>query len=148
MSIETKLKDDLKDAMRNKNTIKKNVITMIKADIQNESIELKRDLTDDEILTIIGRKLKQTKDALIDFHKAERDDLIVQAEIEIRILESYLPKQLSAVEIELIVEETIQEVGITQKANKGVLMKHLMPKVKGKADGKLVGQIVDKLLEG
>jgi hypothetical protein len=149
MSIQELLQEDLKIAMKNKDLIKKQVVIMIKSDIKNLSIDLKRDLEDVEVIEIISRKVKQTRDAMVEFGKAGRIDLLAQSEDEIRILESYLPQQMNEMEIEELVATVINELttsGLT--INKGSIMKVVAPLVKGRADGKMVSKIVDQFLEG
>jgi hypothetical protein len=142
-----KLNDDLKQAMKDKDKNRKNVITMIKAAVKNKSIDLKRDLTDEEIIEIVAKQSKQTREVFLEFISAKRFDLATQAEDEIKILDNYLPKQLTEEELNVIVSEIVKNMTDGAR-NIGNVMKELAPKVKGKADGKLVNQIVKKELEG
>ena len=114
---------------------------------KNLEIYLKRDLDDNEVLDILSREIKQRKDALQEFGKVGRDDLVANAEAEIEILIQYLPAQLTEEEIKVIVQQTIQETGASSKAEMGKVMTALMPKVKGRADGKLVNQAVQQFLQ-
>ena len=115
---------------------------MIRAAILQVEKDNKVELGDAEIQEIIAKQMKQRRDALDEFKKAERDDLIAQTEAEMRVIEAYLPKQLTQEEIEAIVDETIKETGAESAKDMGKIMGALMPKVKGLADGKLVNQIV------
>ena len=99
-----------------------------------------------QVIEIIAKQLKQRRDGLAEFEKAQRDDLIQQAQAEIAIIESYLPTQLTLDEIKVIVDETIQETGAKDIKDMGKVMGALMPKVKGRADGKLVNQAVKEKL--
>lgn len=133
--------------MKAKDTVKKSTVTMIRAAILQVEKDNKVELGDAEIQEIIAKQMKQRRDALDEFKKAERDDLIAQTEAEMRVIEAYLPKQLTQEEIEAIVDETIKETGAESAKDMGKIMGALMPKVKGLADGKLVNQIVREKLQ-
>ncbi len=150
MSDQTSLKDrlqaDLKASMKAKDKIRKNTITLIRAEIKQIEIDKRTDLDDAGVLDVLAKALKQRRDALADFEKGGRQDLIDQTNAEIAVIEEYLPRQLTDDEIEKIVDETIEETGVTSKKEMGKLMKVLMPKFKGVADGKKVSAIVGKKL--
>lgn len=146
MSLLGKLNDDMKQAMKDKDKLKLSVIRMVKSSVKNEEINQGKELTDDQVLALLNRELKQRRDSLQEFEKAGRDDLAEQNRAEIEVLLQYLPKQLDEAEIRLIVEETIGQVGAASKKDLGKVMGALMPKVKGKADGNLVNKIVQELL--
>ena len=133
--------------MKAKDTVKKSTVTMIRAAILQVEKDNKVELGDAEIQEIIAKQMKQRRDALDEFKRAERDDLIAQTEAEMRVIEAYLPKQLTQEEIEAIVDETIKETGAESAKDMGKIMGALMPKVKGLADGKLVNQIVREKLQ-
>lgn len=147
MNLNERLSADVKQAMRNKEKFKLTTLRMITAAVKNQEIELKRPLTDEEMLTIIGREIKQRKDSLQEFTKAGREDLIQDCAAEIEIISVYLPKQLTEEELKVIVQQTIQETGASSKAEMGKVMTALMPKVKGLADGKLVNSLVQQFLQ-
>jgi uncharacterized protein YqeY len=147
MNLSERLNEDMKNAMRSRDKFRLSTIRMIRATIKNLEIDLKRTLDDSEVLDILGREIKQRKDALKDFEKAGRDDLVANVILEIDIVGEYLPAQLSEEEIKVIIQQTIQETGVSSKAEMGKLMSALMPKVKGLADGKLVNQWVQQLLQ-
>ncbi|WP_028595871.1 GatB/YqeY domain-containing protein [Paenibacillus assamensis] len=147
MDLSLRLSEDMKQAMKSKDKFKLSTIRMVRSAIQNIEIESKRTLNDDEVLEILGREIKQRKDALHEFEKANRFDLVDNLKLELDILLEYLPAQLSEEEIKAIVRETIQETGATSKADMGKLMAALMPKVKGRSDGKLVNSIVQQHLQ-
>lgn len=136
----------MKVAMKNKEKNKLSVIRMVKSSIQNESIKVGHDLTEEEELTVLTREVKQRKDSLLEFEKAGRSDLVQNLDEELSILSVYLPKQLSEEEVEQIVQEVISETGASSKKEMGKVMGALMPRVKGKADGGLVNRIVQKNL--
>ena len=147
MSLKEELMEDLKTSMKNKDSIRKNTITMVRAAIKQKEIDEKIELDDEAILEIISKQLKEKKNAIKDFKKGERQDLVELTEKEIEILLEYLPKQLTEEEIEKIVRETIEEVKANSMKDIGIIMKSVMPKVKGRADGNTVNKIARKILE-
>ncbi|MGM8213517.1 GatB/YqeY domain-containing protein [Virgibacillus sp. W0430] len=143
MTISDRLNEDMKQAMRDKNKEKLSVIRMIKASLQNELIRTGEEtLSGDSELSILSRELKQRKDSLQEFKSAGRDDLVQKLEVELSIVENYLPTQMTKDELELIVKQTITEVNATSKQDIGKVMSAIMPKVKGKADGSLINKMV------
>jgi|SRR5690554_672281 len=147
MSLSERLNDDMKQAMRNQDKFRLSVIRMVRSSIKNVEIDLRRSLEDNEVLDILNRELKQRKDSLQDFEKAGRDDLVEPLKVELKIIAEYMPTQLTEDEITVIVKQTIQDTGATTKAEMGKVMGALMPKVKGRSDGKLVNQVVQQLLQ-
>ncbi|APT50255.1 MULTISPECIES: GatB/YqeY domain-containing protein [Bacillus] len=147
MSLLEQLNSDMKLMMKNREKDKLVVIRMVKASLQNEAIKLKKDsLTGDEELTVLSREIKQRKDSLHEFSKANRLDLVDKVQKEIDILDVYLPEQLSEEELQTIVKETIAETGASSKADMGKVMSAIMPKVKGKADGAVINRLVSEQL--
>ncbi|UYO34510.1 GatB/YqeY domain-containing protein [Bacillus zhangzhouensis] len=147
MSLLEQLNSDMKLMMKNREKDKLLVIRMVKASLQNEAIKLKKDsLTGDEELTVLSREMKQRKDSLHEFSKANRLDLVDKVQKEIDILAVYLPEQLSEEELQTIVKETIAETGASSKADMGKVMSAIMPKVKGKADGAVINRLVSEQL--
>ncbi|AOF49083.1 GatB/YqeY domain-containing protein [Tetragenococcus halophilus] len=146
MTLLTKLNDDMKAAMKGKDKKSLQVIRMLKASLQNEKINLGRDLTDEEELAIISREMKQRRDSLAEFEKVGRDDLAEKTKSEIAIVERYLPAQLTEDEIFQIVSQAIEQTGASSPKEFGKVMGVVMPKVKGKADGNQVNAIVKELL--
>jgi len=147
MSLLERLNSDMKQAMKNKEKEKLSVIRMLKAAVQNEAIKLGKDgLTNDEELTVLSREVKQRKDSLQEFKNAGRDDLVEKIQNELTYVNAYLPEQLSEDELREIVQQTIEEVRAASKADIGKVMGAVMPKVKGKADGSIVRNIVQQQL--
>ncbi|GAA4858315.1 GatB/YqeY domain-containing protein [Paenibacillus vulneris] len=146
MSLSDRLNEDMKLAMKSQDKFKLTVIRMVRAAIKNIEIDQRKTLDDQEVLDVLSREIKQRKDSLQEFEKAGRDDLAETVKAEIEILMEYLPQQLSEEEVKAIVQQTIQEVGASSKADMGKVMGALMPKVKGRADGKIVNQAVQQLL--
>ena len=147
MSLKQKLQEDLKSSMKNKDTNKKSVITLIRASIKQYEVDNRVELGDEEIVDLIAKQLKQTRDSREEFAKAGRDDLVSKAEAEIEVLKEYLPQQLSEEELNEIVISTISEVGATSMKDMKNIMSSIMPKVKGRADGKLINELVKKNLQ-
>lgn len=147
MSLKNKLMEDLKLSMRNKDTIRKNTITMVRAAVKQKEVDERKEITDDEIIDIISKQFKEKRAAIDEFRKGNRDDLIEQTEKEMDILLEYLPEQLGEEEVEEIVRETIEEVNATSMKDMGLVMKTVMPKVKGRTDGNIVSNIVRKILK-
>jgi len=148
MSLKQVLLDDLKTAMKEKDNIRKNVITMVRAGILQVEKDKKVELDDEGVLEVIAKAVKQRKDSLPEYEKSNRPDLVENLKREIDILMSYLPQQLSEDELDNIVTQTIYEVGAQSAKDMGLVMKALMPKVKGRADGRLVNELVKKHLSG
>jgi uncharacterized protein YqeY len=147
MSLKDKLMEDLKSSMKNKDTIRKNTVTMVRAAVKQREVDERIELTDEDILEIISKQLKEKKMAIEEFKKGSRQDLVDTTESEIEILLEYLPEQLNEEEVERIVKETIEEIGATSIKDIGLVMKSTMPKVKGRADGNMVNRAVRKLLK-
>ena len=146
MSLKEKLQEDLKSSMKNKDTVKKSVVTLIRAAIKQHEFDNRVELADDAIIDIISKQLKQRKDSLAEFVKANRDDLVEETKSEIQVLEGYLPQQLSEEELEKIVIETIAEVGATSMKDMGKIMATIKPKTAGRADGRKINELVKKNL--
>jgi len=145
MSLKELLIQDLKTAMKNGDTASKTAIQMARAAVLQVEKDRKVILDDNDIVEIIAKEVKKRVDTLPDFERSGRQDLIDNLKAEIEVLKKYLPQQLSEAEIEEIVKKVISSLGATS-ANIGKVMQALMPETKGKADGKLVSQIVKKLL--
>lgn len=145
MSLKEKLMEDLKDSMKSKDTIKKNTITMVRAAIKQKEVDERIEVSDEAIVDIISKQLKEKRMAIEDFEKGQRQDLVELTEKEIEILLQYLPKQLSEDEVEEIVVETIKEINATSLKDIGIIMKAVMPKLKGRADGNIVNKIIRKV---
>lgn len=133
-------------ALKEKDTVKNKVITLLLSGLTYKHKELGRDCTEQECLDVIAKELKQEREAL-DLSKG-RADKVAELEAEIAILESYLPKQMSAEEVAAVVTELVAQAGLeTTVKNKGMIMKTVMGELKGKADGKVIGAAVDALLK-
>lgn len=148
MSLKEQLFADLKTAMKEKDTLKKDTVQLIRSGILQFEKDNKVELDDEGVMEIITKQLKSRRDSLPDFVKSGREDLIEKLNKEIEILLSYLPEQLSEDEIAKIVEEAIAETGAASVKDMGKVMGIVNPKLKGRADMKVVGALVKKLLQG
>lgn len=146
MSLLEQLTNDMKEAMKAKDKVTLGVVRMVKSSVSNEQIKLGHDLTADEELAVLSREMKQRVEELESYKDADREDLAEEIQGQIDVLKRYMPEQMSEEAVVAVVKETIAEVGASSKADLGKVMGALMPKVKGKADGKLVNQTVQSLL--
>lgn len=142
MSLSDEIMADMKQAMKDRDKIKLNTVRMIKSALMNEKIKLGHDLNADEELIVLNREKKQREESIEEFAKGKRDDLVDATKKELTVVESYMPKPLSKDELNKIVAETIQEVDAKGKSDFGKVMKALMPKIKGRADGKEASALV------
>lgn len=145
--LEKKINDDLKGAMKEKKTIRIETLRMLKAEIKNVTISKKgTSLEDKDVFQIISKQIKQHRDSIETFSKGGREDLAEKEKQELEILQSYLPKQLSKEEVVSIVKQAIVETGAASRSDMGKVMKVVMEKVGGAAEGKVVSQIVAEQL--
>ena len=147
MSIKEKLNEDLKKALKEGKKERLSVIRMAKAAIINEEKDRMHELNDDEVIEVISREVKKRKDAKEEYERLGRSDKADELQREIEILQEYLPLQLTEEELEEIVKKTISEIGAKDLKDLGMVMKAVLPQVKGRADGKAVNAIVKKLLQ-
>ncbi|MHC1718993.1 MAG: GatB/YqeY domain-containing protein [Acidaminococcaceae bacterium] len=149
MSIKDLLTEDMKQAMKDKESgkLRLSVIRMARANIKNIEIDEKRELNDDEVLAVLVKEVKMRQDSLEEFAKAGREELVEQAKQEIAILRKYLPEQLSDEELKALVEEAVAETGAAGPKDMGKVMAALMPKTRGRADGKRINTMVRELLK-
>jgi uncharacterized protein YqeY len=147
MTLQERLTEDFKAAMKAHDEVKKNTLSFARAAIKQVEVDTRKEVEDADVLAILKKQVKMRKDALADFEKAGRTDLLDSYKAEIEILEAYLPEQMSEEQIRKLVTETAAEVGVEGgKQNMGKLMKSVMPKVKGLADGNTVRKIIEEFL--
>ena len=146
MSLKERLADDLKSAMKNKDVIRKNVVQMVRAAVLQVEKDKKITLDDEGVLEVIAKQMKQRRDSLPDYEKSGRDDLIAELKAEMDVLTEYLPKQLTREELYVIVEEAVKATGASSMKDMGKIMAAVMPKTKGRADGRLINEIAKELL--
>ena len=145
-AIKDRLQEDWKTALKAKDKFKTSVISTAKAAILLVEKTDNRKLEEDEVITILAKEVKQRRESMLEFEKGNRQDLVDQCEAEIKILLEYLPQQLGEDEIKQIVKESAEELGANSIKDMGKVMAAVRPKVVGKADGKLVSQIVKEYL--
>jgi len=141
-----KLLEDLKSAMKEKDVVKKNTVQMVRAAILQVEKDKQIELNDDQILEVIAKEFKKRNDSLADYEKSGREDLINQIKEEMSVLEGYLPKKLSEEELTEKVKEIISEVGATSMKEMGIVMKTAKERLGVTADGKMINEIVKKIL--
>lgn len=147
MTLEERLDADLKEAMKARVEIKVSTLRMLRAGMKNLAIEKKTEkLEDKDVLGIIAKQIKQHKDSIEGFTKGNRQDLVDKEKAELAILESFMPRMMSADELKVIVRSAIEKVGAKGKADMGKVMKAAMEEAKGAADGKMLSQIVSEEL--
>jgi uncharacterized protein len=146
LSILDDLNSALKEALKSRDELKVSVIRMMKASLKNKEIEMMGNLTDENILSVLSTMSKQRRESIEQYTSAGRTDLAKRESKELEIVQSYLPKQLSAQEIDAFIRSAISESGATSTNDMGKVMKVLMPKVKGVADGRIINQRVKELL--
>ncbi|WP_091837651.1 GatB/YqeY domain-containing protein [Marininema halotolerans] len=147
MTLNERLTLDMKAAMKNKEKDRLTVIRRLRSSVKNEEIELRRPLNEDEALSVVVKEYKQQQDSLAEFQQAGREDLVEKVQMEIAILKDYLPAPLSEDELRKMVQEAVEQIGATSKADMKKVMTLLMPQVKGRADGKTVNRLVQESLQ-
>ena len=146
MSLKEQLANDMKEAMKAKEKERLAVIHMVRGAIKQQEIDNKVELDDDAVIAVISKEVKMRKDSIVDFEKGGRADLVAQNEAEIAFLMPYLPQQLSEDEVRALVKEAVEQTGASSPKDMGKVMGALMPKVKGRADGKMVNTLVKEAL--
>lgn len=147
--LEEKIMNDYKDAMKNKDTIKSSALSFLRSEMMNAAIDKrKKNLEDNEIISVIKKQIKQRQDSIEQFEKGNRLDLAGKEKKELEILKSYLPEQLAPEAVKAAVKEVIAAVGAQGMKDMGKVMKEVTAKLEGKADGRVVSEIVKELLLG
>ena len=144
--LKEKLLEDLKNSMKEKNVLRKNVIQMVRAAILQVEKDKNITVSDEQIIQIMAKEVKTRKDSLEDYQNGGRQDLVDQTKQEIQIIEEYLPKQLSKEELKAKVQEVIQETGATSMKDMGKVMKAAKEKIGAASDGKSINEVVKELL--
>lgn len=143
-NMRNQILEDLKEAMKAQDKLKLSVIRMVKAAMQMEELNTKRELTDEEVITIIAKQIKTRKESILEFEKGDRTDLIEQTNKEIDILNTYMPEPMTEEELKNTIEQVFQTVNPTSPSDMGRIMKELTPLIKGKAD---MSEVSRKVLE-
>ena len=148
MKLIQQIQEDLKRSLKAKDGNRVSVLRFLLSSIQNREIEKRDALDDDEVLLEISSAAKRRRESMEAFREGDRMDLVEKEEAELAILQEYLPEQLSTDEIRKVVQEVVQSTGAASASDIGKVMKELMPRLRGKADGKLVNEIVREVLSG
>lgn len=146
MTLSERINNDLKEAMKSKDSFRLSVIRMVKGAMQLAKPNPREELTDDDVITVISKQIKMRNESIKEFEAAGRSDLVEQNQKEIEILNTYMPKQLSEEELTEIIDKVFEEVKPTSQKDMGLIMKNISPLVKGKADMSLVNKLVKERL--
>ena len=146
MTLSERINNDLKEAMKSKDSFRLSVIRMVEGAMQLAKPNPREELTDDDVITVISKQIKMRNDSIKEFEAAGRSDLVEQNKKEIEILNTYMPKQLSEEELTEIIDKVFEEVKPTSQKDMGLIMKNISPLVKGKADMSLVNKLVKERL--
>lgn len=147
MDLQSQLMADLKVAMRERDDARKGAIRMALAALKNARVDKNADLTEEEMLAVLAKEVRQRRDSLSEYAKAGRDDLVAEEQAALDILDVYMPQMLSEDEIADLAREVMGELGATGSKEMGQVMREMMGRVKGRADGRLVNQVVRQLLD-
>ena len=146
MSLQERLSEDLKDAMRQKDEIRRSTIRFVRAAIHNQEIDKGDALNDDEIIGVLSRMVRQHQESISEFKKADRQDLVGKEEAELRIVREYMPEQIPEEKLADLAREAISQTGASGPGDFGKVMGLLMPQLRGRADGAQVSSVVRQLL--
>lgn len=146
MSLKDQLAEDLKDAMRQSDETRKTALRLTIAAIKNAEVAAIKQFDDPDVIGIIAKQAKQRRESIDEFTKANRQDLVDKEAAELKVLETYLPAQMSREDVAAEARKVIEEVGAKGPQEKGKVMAALMPRLAGRADGKLVNEAVTELL--
>lgn len=147
MTLAQKIQEDLKQAMRDKDPKTLGILRMVASSVKNKAIDLRKELDDADVLAVVKSDLKKMQDALVDFTKAAREDLVEQTHFEINILKKYLPPEMSEEELEAKVRAKLEDLGIKDASGIGKAVGAVMGDLKGLADGSRVKAMIEKLLK-
>lgn len=145
-NLKEKLEADLRQAMKDRDNVKRSVLRLLLAAIQNAEIAKRGSLDNPDVLGIVAREVKQRNESIEAFKQGDRQDLVAQEEAEMAVLKEYLPRQLGREEVIIEARQVIEEVGAQGPRDKGKVMSRLMAQLKGKADGREINEIVTELL--
>ena len=148
MSLKEQLTADMKEAMKNKEKERLAVIRMVRGAIRQQEIDGQKELGEEDVIAVISKEVKMRRDSIEEFQKGGREDLVEKTQAEIDVLLPYLPAQLSEEEVKELVKTAVEQTGAATPKDMGKVMGVLMPKVKGRADGKMVNTIVKSFLQG
>jgi len=147
MSLKAELQDDVKMAMREGDTLRRDTLRMVLAAIKQEEVDNQIELDDEGCHKVLAKQAKQRRESIADAQKAGRSDLVEQEEAELAVIEAYMPQMLSRAEIEAAANEVIEQQGANGMQDMGRVMSQLMARLQGRADGAVVSQVVRELLQ-
>jgi uncharacterized protein len=148
VTLKERLNQDMKDSLKAHDSARLSAIRMIISAVRNKEIDSRKDMDDEGVLSVLSTSAKQRRESIEQYEKAGRQDLVDKEKAELEVIMSYMPQQMGRAEIEALVKEAVAESGATGPGDMGKVMKVLMPKVKGRADGKLVNEVVKAVLGG
>jgi len=148
MSLKNRVLQDMKEAMKARDQLRLSTLRLLVSEIKNREIDAKGELKDEDILALIQKAVKQRQDSIAQYEKGGRQDLAEKEKAEMEILKAYLPEELSKEAILKIIDQAIAATGASSPKEMGRVMREVMPRVKGRADGKLVNELVRKRLAG
>ncbi len=148
MTLQMRIESAMRDAMRARDQRRTSTLRMAMAAAQNRRIELGRDLTDDDMIDVLGRQVKQRRESIEQFRAGGREEMARGEEAEAEILAEFLPEQLSEAELARLIEETVASTGASGPGDMGRVMGALMPRTRGRADGRLASELVRRRLGG
>ncbi len=148
MKIKQRIEDDLRQAIKARDDLRKRTLRMVITSLKLAEVDRQAELDDPAILGLIQKEVKSRQESVAEAKQAGRDDLVESTQAEIDLLQEYLPQALSESELKALVEETIDEVGAESPADMGKVMKAIMPRTQGRADGKVVSELVRGRLSG
>ena len=148
MPLKEKLTEDLKDAMRQRDALRRSTIRFLLSAIHNDEIARQTDLDEAGVIQVLTKQAQQRRDSIESFKGADRQDLVDKEQSELDIIAAYLPEQMSEDEVKALVQQALADSGATGPQDMGKVMKALMPKTRGKADGKMVSSLVNEALRG
>jgi len=148
VDLKSRLNTDMKEALKAGDRIRLSTIRLVLSEIKNAEIEKRGELTEDELLGVLSKEARKRREAIEEFERGGRKDLVFKESEELKILKGYMPRQLSDEEIRKVIREAIEETGASSPRDLGKVMGVVMPKVRGKVDGKVVNRIAAELLEG
>ncbi len=146
MTCEGKIREDLKEALKQRDEARASVLRLLLSEMKNTEIAQQKPLDDNKALDVIGKEVKRHRESIEAFRQGNRNDLVAQEETELAILMGYVPKQMSREEIRTAAQQVIEAMGVRGIKNKGKVMSQLMPQLRGKADGRQVSEVVSELL--
>ena len=147
MSIRAQLQADMKTAMKAKDNQTRDTLRLIMAAIKQVEVDDKVTLDDKGIMSVLTKQAKQRRESIVEYEKAGRDDLAAVEKADLVVIERYLPQMMSRQEVHAIASKVVADLGVTDPKEMGQVMARLMPQVKGKADGRLVNEVVREILQ-